>query len=126
MGGTSQSQEARGEYTAMVGVTCAAFAQGVIDACAGSDKAIGCTVLLYDVPVVKFRVDMTDGSFIAVFYNADTGKVSFAWIVEKQRVFGADNTRGWHIHPLCDPVRHLEHPPMTFEEFLAEVEEHIQ
>ena len=110
----------------MVGVICAAYAQGVIDACAGSDKVIGCTVLLYDIPVVKFRVDMMDGSFIDVFYNADTGKVSFAWIVNEQRVFGADNTRGWHVHPLCDPERHQSHGPMTFEEFLTEVGECIQ
>ena len=107
-------------------MTCAAYAQGVIDACAGSDKVIGCTVLLYDVPVVKFRVDMADGSFIDIFYNADTGKVSFAWIVDKQRVFGVDNTRGWHVHPLGDPARHQAHPPMTFGEFLAEVEDYVQ
>lgn len=110
----------------MLSVTCAVFAQRVMDACADSDKVIGCAVLLYDVPVVKFRVDMTDSSFMDVFYNADTGKVSFAWIVGEQRVFGVDNTRGWHVHPLCDPVRHQAHPPMTFEEFLADVEEHIQ
>lgn len=110
----------------MGGMTCAAFAQGVVDACADSSEVIGCTVLLYDHPVVKFRADLTGGSCIDVFYNADTGKVSFAWIVGGQRVFGVDNTRGWHIHPLCQPTLHQAHSPMTFREFLVEVEKQCQ
>ena len=110
----------------MGGMTCAEFAQEVVDTCADAVEVIECTVLLYDQPVIKFRVGLTDRSYIDVFYNADTSKVSFAWIAGGQRVFGIDNTRGWHVHPMCSPRRHRPHPPITFRKFLEEVERQIQ
>lgn len=107
-------------------MTCEEFARNGIDACAAADIVVECAVLLYDEPVVKLRVDLRDSSFIDVFYNADAGRVSFAWIKSGQRIFGADNTRGWHIHPLSDPGSHQSHPPMSFERFLSEVRQHIE
>ncbi|MBI2503060.1 MAG: hypothetical protein HYW07_07480 [Candidatus Latescibacteria bacterium] len=76
--------------------------------------------------MVKLRVDLKDSSFIDAFYNADAGRISFAWIRSGQRIFGADNTRGWHVHPLNNPGSHQAHPPMRFEQFLAEVGQQIE
>lgn len=106
-------------------MSCADFAREVIDACATSSKAVECTLLLWDEPVVKLRADLAGGSFIDVFYNADTGKVSFAWIEANQRLLGVDNTRGWHLHPRHQPDAHQPHPPMTFAAFLTEVEKEL-
>ena len=103
----------------------AEFARAVIDACAASSKVVECTLSLWDEPVVKLRVDLRGGTFIDVFHNADTGKVSFAWISGNQRLLGVDNTRGWHLHPLRQPESHQPHPAMTFAEFLTEVEKEI-
>lgn len=60
-------------------------------------------------------------------YNEWDGKVSFAWIVNGQRTFGADNAGGWHWHPREDPSQHIEAKrEITFQEFLAEIEKAIQ
>ena len=34
------------------------------------------------------------------------GTTAFALIHQGQRIFGADNTGGWHIHPFAAPERH--------------------
>lgn len=107
-------------------MNCAEFAREVIDACAASGEVKECSLLLWDEPVVRLRVDLVDGSFIDVFYNADTGRTSFAWIAADQRIFGADNTRGWHIHPRHRPDSHHPHPAMSFAAFLAEVVKGIE
>ena len=104
----------------------AEFVRAVIDACAASGQVEECVLILYDEPVVKFRVELVEGSFIDVFYNADTGKTSFAWIAAGRRIFGADNTRGWHVHPLEQPEIHQPCSPMRFAEFLAGVEKEIE
>lgn len=62
------------------------------------------------------------GVFIAVFFNAETMKTSFALIKQDQRIFGADNTRGWHLHPFGDTENHFTCGEISFESFLAQVE----
>lgn len=43
-----------------------------------------------------------------------------------QRIFGADNTGGWHFHPFDDPTRHDSlNAPMTFSEFIKNIELHF-
>lgn len=105
-------------------VTAVQFVQDVVDACARSDCVVTCRLMLLDEPVAKLRAELADGSFIEMFHNADTSKYSFAWIAGGRRIFGADNTRGWHIHPISDPASHEVHAPVSFHEFLAEVEKH--
>jgi hypothetical protein len=61
-----------------------------------------------------------------VFYNADTGKCSYALIKDAMRVFGADNAFiGWHIHPFEDPSEHVASSELSFQEFLEAVEGHL-
>ncbi len=63
------------------------------------------------------------GYFIEVFYNTATGKVSFALIREGNRIYGKDNAKsGWHMHPKDAPDTHVPCQPVTFSQFLAEVE----
>ena len=86
-----------------------------------------------DIPVVRrltstfinLRVDVASDGFMDVFYNEQTGTTAFALIRQGQRVFGADNTGGWHVHPFAAPDRHnplLD--AMTLAEFVAEIERH--
>jgi hypothetical protein len=86
-----------------------------------------------DIPVVRrltstfinLRVDVASGGFMDVFYNEQTGTTAFALIRQGQRVFGADNTGGWHVHPFAAPDRHNPLPDaMTWAEFVAEIEQH--
>ncbi len=65
--------------------------------------------------------------FIEVFFNEQTGRTAFAVIEADGRVFGADNTGGWHIHPFVDPSRHQPiDSPMPFADFIATVERYFQ
>jgi len=86
---------------------------------------------LADIPVVRrltptsinLRVNLTTGSFIDAFYNEQTGTMAFTLVRQGRRIFGADNTGGWHVHPFADPDRHDPLPDaMSFAEFVAEIE----
>jgi hypothetical protein len=88
-----------------------------------------------DIPAVRrltstsisLRVSLTAGDFIDAFYNEQTDTMAFALIREGQRVFGADNTGGWHIHPFADPDRHdALADPLSFAEFVDEIEQQQQ
>ncbi|MFQ5811655.1 MAG: hypothetical protein ACE5I2_00445 [Anaerolineae bacterium] len=74
---------------------------------------------------INLRVPMTVGGFVDAFYNEETDTTAYALIQGGRRVFGADNTGGWHIHPFDDPVYHQALPgEMSFAEFVAEIERH--
>jgi len=73
---------------------------------------------------INLRVPITTGGFVDAFYNEQTGTMAFAFIRLGQRVFGADNTGGWHVHPFAGPGRHDPLPePMTFAAFVVEIEQ---
>jgi hypothetical protein len=104
-------------------MTLAEFEQQVFAVALGSP--------ICDIPAVRrltstsisLRVSISSGGFVDAFYNEQTGTMALALILEGQRVFGVDNTGGWHIHPFSDPARHDPlADPMSFAEFVAEVE----
>jgi hypothetical protein len=82
----------------------------------------GVELLLLEEPILKCRVYLGSSIFIAVFFNAETIKTSFALIKEGQRIFGADNTRGWHLHPFGNADSHFACEAMSFAAFLDHVE----
>jgi hypothetical protein len=84
----------------------------------------GVQLLLLDDPILKLRIHLGVVAFVDVFLNAETGKTSFALIKEKQRIFGADNTREWHIHLFDNPESHQPCEEMSFESFLSCVEQY--
>jgi hypothetical protein len=101
------------------------FARAVQSACDRSDLVAGYDVQILDDTVVKVQAILTYDAFIDVFYNADTGKCSYALIEKAARVFGADNAFiGWHIHPFDDPSQHVPSSEISFLDFLRKVEEH--
>lgn len=63
--------------------------------------------------------------FISVYRNFVTDKTAFAWVVDEKRVYGADNTGGWHIHPLENPSSHVNTEPVKLKKFMKKVEEKI-
>jgi hypothetical protein len=96
----------------------------IIDASVQSTMVTGVELLLLDDPVLKLRVHVGTRAFIDVFVNVGTGKTSYALIKEGRRLFGADNTRGWHLHPFDSPESHRPCVAMSFETFLEQVEHH--
>jgi hypothetical protein len=53
------------------------------------------------------RVEIDDMTLIDVYYSAVTGKTSYTLVRANKRVFGYDNFRFWHRHPLEDPDGHI-------------------
>jgi hypothetical protein len=95
----------------------------IIDTSAQSPVVIGLEPILLEEPVLKLRVHLGASRFVDVFYNAETGKTSFALIKDGQRIFGADNTRGWHVHPFGSSERHCPCDATSFASILRQVEE---
>lgn len=76
---------------------------------------------------IKLRTEITPGGFIDAFFNEQTGTTAYAWVRGNQRVYGADNTGGWHVHPFNDPERHdALLGQMLFSEFVAEIEQYAK
>jgi hypothetical protein len=54
-----------------------------------------------------------------------TDKTALALVVKGERIYGKDNAKiGWHVHPFANPEAHVACNPVSFEEFLGEVETH--
>lgn len=94
------------------------FSKHTIVECSRHDFIQNVEIQILDEPVVKVKVIVTNASFINIFYNAETSKYSFALIKKGRRIFGADNTRGWHIHPFDNPDAHKESADIPLGEFL--------
>lgn len=53
------------------------------------------------------RAELDTDTFVAVYFNALTGKTSYALIHRDQRVAGYDNYQFWHHHPAGATNQHL-------------------
>lgn len=102
------------------------FLKQILEACEKSEIVGGVKVESFDNVILKVRIYLIEDFFIDVFYNDDTKRVAFALVKNEKRVFGADNTGGWHIHPFDDPERHEPCEPVSFEEFLEAVERRLK
>jgi hypothetical protein len=76
---------------------------------------------------LKIRIAIADDEFLDLFHNAETGRTDYALIRGNQRIYGADNAGGWHIHPFEDPSRHEPlDGPMSILEFIQTIELHYR
>jgi hypothetical protein len=109
----------------MAHINALEFARTIQDDCDRSNLVVSYDVQILDNTVVKIRVVLSFDAFIDVFYNADSGKCSYALIKKGTRVFGTDNAFiGWHIHPISHPDQHVPSSEVSFRDFLSTVEEH--
>jgi len=106
-------------------MTLAEFIQQVYIVAAAS-PICGIPVVRRLMPTsLNLRVPLTIDGFVEVFYNEQTATTAYALIRGGQRVFGVDNTGGWHVHPFDDPARHDPLPDeMSFADFIAAIERH--
>ncbi len=107
----------------MAGLNAFEFARSIQDICHQSTRVISYDVQILDDIVVKIRVALSGDAFIDVFYNADSGKCSYALIQQSTRICGADNAFiGWHKHPFGNPEQHIVCAEISFADFLHEIE----
>ena len=87
-----------------------------------------------DVPVVvlnrrfnflKARIAIEKKLFIDVYCNVMNGRLSFALILEGERVFGYDKVKTWHRHPFEDSSQHVPCAEPTLEQVFSEMAEVI-
>ena len=72
---------------------------------------------------LKLRVLLYIDAYIDIYFNERNGTTSYALVQGGQRVFAADNARGWHYHPFEEPGKHVWlDRAMTFVEFLAAIQ----
>jgi hypothetical protein len=88
-------------------------------------KDVPVVVLNRRVNFLKVRIVVEKGLFIDVYYNAMNGRLSFALILEGERVFGYDKVKTWHRHPFEDPSQHVPCVEPALEQVFAEIEEVI-
>ena len=67
------------------------------------------------------RAELRTGAFISVYYNALTGKTSYALIFDGQRVAGYDSYRFWHYHPADTPAQHVACAEPALEDAIGEL-----
>lgn len=76
--------------------------------------------------VAKMRLWL-NSEFIDVYYNAQTGSTSYAYIQGDQRLFGANNMKiGWHLHPFGQQDIHRPILPISIGEFLRLLEDELR
>ena len=76
---------------------------------------------------INIRIPLIYGNFIDIFFNEETGTTAFALIENNKRIFGVDNTGGWHLHPFKSPDAHQEiAEPLSFIDFLQKIEDHYK
>lgn len=58
--------------------------------------------------------------FLRVYFNETTGTIAFALIGNQQRIWGVDydNRRGWHLHPVEEPAKHVAVSPLSVSEIV--------
>jgi hypothetical protein len=55
----------------------------------------------------KAHFHIRQNLFVAVRYNSVNGRTDVALIHAQERIFGYDNLKEWHFHPLEDPTIHI-------------------
>jgi len=108
-------------------MTLEEFESQVISACTASPIVISVAVAGSGITWLRLRAYLIDGSFIEAFFNEATQRVAFARIREGNRIFGADNTGGWHWHPIEAPEEHIRtDEAVSFPAFLQRVEDDLK
>jgi hypothetical protein len=84
-------------------------------------EAIERVALQSEGPVVKGRAYVTAEMFLEFYFNEKTGTMAFALIRDQGRVWGIDrdNIRGWHLHPLENPMEHVGIEKLSVSEIVG-------
>ncbi|MFB6147716.1 MAG: hypothetical protein ABEJ66_02420 [Candidatus Nanohaloarchaea archaeon] len=96
------------------------LASRILDIAAEYSFVTDFSIEVHEGVVLESRLELEKG-FVDIYSNSETGKTAYAWIVDGERVYGADNTGGWHIHPFGDPGRHESSDRVDLEDFFDKV-----
>jgi len=72
---------------------------------------------------LKAHIYLAENFFITVRYNARNERTDFALIYNNQRVFGYDNLKVWHYHPLGRETEHIPCNKPTIDKIIFDIKE---
>ncbi len=96
MGSGDHGQNKVGKITGFADLTSSEFSAKIFEVCASSSVVVSVFIADAGSTWIQIRASLTDASFIEAFFNETTDKTAYAWVKGRQRILGADNTRGWH------------------------------
>lgn len=70
--------------------------------------------------MVSLRLIISSYLFVDIYYNTQTKRFDFSLIQETSRIFGYDNLKTWHYHPLRSPQEHIECAEPSLEQIVVE------
>jgi hypothetical protein len=87
-------------------------------------------VNLFDQVALRTEGPVADGraflqkepeTFLRFYFNGQTGTLAFALVSNEQRIWGIDfdNRRGWHLHPIENPIAHVTIEPLSVREIVT-------
>lgn len=65
---------------------------------------------------LRFRITISEETFVDIYFNEETQRTDYALIHKGERVYGVDNLKGWHYHPLQAVEQHLPCPEPSVRE----------
>lgn len=71
--------------------------------------------------ILEIRILFNPEVFLESYVNAITGKKSFALVKNGKRIWGYDNYRHWHHHPIENPETHIPCSEPPLEKIVNEV-----
>jgi hypothetical protein len=63
--------------------------------------------------------------FIDIYFNSESLRLDFTLIMGSRRVFGYDNLKGWHYHPVDNPDLHVNREQPTLRRIMKETTEAV-
>jgi hypothetical protein len=78
-------------------------------------------ILILSAKSLKVRFHLREGLFLAVRYNARNGRIDFALIRNEKRIYGCDNLKTWHYHPLENPALHVSCDQPELDNLIKEI-----
>ena len=71
--------------------------------------------------ILEIRIIFTPEIFMEAYANRITAKKSFALVKNRKRIWGYDNYRYWHHHPIENPDTHMPCSEPPLEEIVNEL-----
>ncbi len=73
--------------------------------------------------IIEMRINISQDSFIEIYYNSMTDKKCYTLIKNRKRIFGYDNYKHWHFHPVENPDNHIPCKEPSIEEVFLKIKD---
>jgi hypothetical protein len=70
---------------------------------------------------LKANIHLIENLFIALRYNSRNERIDVALIQGNKRIFGYDNLKQWHYHPLENPDKHIPCDKPSLDKIFSDI-----